>query len=217
MTEPAYTHPDIKKLIPYENGTDVGHDPSSALGKPHQQELRVCAALRQSPSTPNAPSSQRAYTDIFPTKNLNYNFFVTGPYADADPALFLSARSPDAEETGTFDVQRKRAILLGDVARPMSLTTMHNIGHAVVATLLRPTAARGRALRISSFTTTPQEIAAHFEQQSGGEKWDVGFTSPERLRELDRLRRGTIRGQVPSPCERFGRRAGRCMLSATMH
>jgi hypothetical protein len=53
-----------------------------------------------------------------------------------------------------------------------------------VAALQHPDASRNRVLIVNSFTTTPDEILAEFEQQTGA-KWEVHHTSLERLKELE--------------------------------
>lgn len=159
-------HPDVKRFFPSEYGTDIEYAPSSATEKPHQQKLRVRAALKD-------------------VKDLEYTYVVTGPYGDADNGLFLGAQPPADEARGTFDVQRKRAVLLGDGNGKISLTTMRDVGKLVVAALLHPEEARNRALKVNSFTTTPNEIVAEFEKQTGNQRWNVSFTSLERLKEIE--------------------------------
>jgi hypothetical protein len=66
------------------------------------------------------------------------------------------------------------------------LTCSNSVGKLVVAALLHPEAARNRALRVNSFTTTPLEIVEEFEKQTGGEKWDVEYVSLEKLRDLEK-------------------------------
>jgi hypothetical protein len=119
-------------------------------------------------------------------KNLEYTYVVTGPYADADRGLYLSARPPEVEETGTFDVRRKRAVLIEDGETPVSMTTMRDVGKLVVAALLHPEAAKNRALRVNCFTATPKQVVAEFEKQTGGQPWNVSFTSLQRLWELEK-------------------------------
>ena len=109
--------------------------------KPHQQKIKVRAALKD-------------------VKDLEYTYVVTGPYGDADKALFLSAAAPGNEATGNFDVARKRATILGDGEGKISLTTMRDVGRLVVAAIKHPEASRNRALKVNSFTTTPKEIVA---------------------------------------------------------
>jgi len=166
LIELADAHPAIKRFFPSEYGTDIEFGPASAHEKPHQQKLKVRAALRD-------------------VKDLEYTYVVTGPYGDADTGLFLSARPTADEETGTFDVKRKRAVLLGSGDGKVSLTTMRDVGKLVVAALLHPEEARNRALRVNSFTTTPKELVAEFERQTGGEPWRVDYTSLDRLKELE--------------------------------
>lgn len=38
---------------------------------------------------------------------------------------------------------------------------------------------------MNSFTTTPEEVLAEFEKQTGGEKWAKTYTSLDRLKELE--------------------------------
>lgn len=45
---------------------------------------------------------------------------------------------------------------------------------------------KNRALRVNSFTTTPHELLGEFERQTGGEKWQVGYTRVEELERLER-------------------------------
>jgi hypothetical protein len=59
------------------------------------------------------------------------------------------------------------------------------VGKLTVKALLHPEVSRNRALRVNSFTTTPLEIVAEFERQTG-DKWSVSFTPLERARELER-------------------------------
>ncbi|KAH9832804.1 Isoflavone reductase P3 [Teratosphaeria destructans] len=165
LIEWADQHPDVKRFFPSEFGTDIEYGPESAQEKPHQQKLKVRAALKGA-------------------KDLDYTYVVTGPYADADRGLFLSARPPEEEEAGTFDVKRERAVLLGTGDGEISLTTMRDVGKLVVAALLHPEVSKNRALRVNSFTATPKAIADEFQKQTG-DRWDVKYTSLERLKEIE--------------------------------
>ncbi|KAF2770768.1 NAD(P)-binding protein [Teratosphaeria nubilosa] len=165
LIEWADQHPDVKRFFPSEYGTDIEYGPSSAQEKPHQQKLKVRAVLKG-------------------VKDLDYTYVVTGPYADADRGLFLSARPPEEEEAGTFDVKRKRAVLLGTGDGEISLTTMRDVGKLVVAALLHPEVSKNRALLVNSFTATPKAIADEFQKQTG-DRWDVEYTSLERLKEIE--------------------------------
>ncbi|KAK3696298.1 hypothetical protein LTR37_018034 [Vermiconidia calcicola] len=167
MIELADKHHDVKRFFPSEYGTDIEYWPNSAHEPPHQQKLKVRAALRD-------------------VKDLEYTYVVTGPYADADGGLFLGAAPVDKEAAGTFDVKRKRAVLLGDGNGKISLTTMRDVGELVVAATKHPEASRNRALKVNSFTATPKEIVAEFEQQTGGQAWDVSYTSLEQLKEMEK-------------------------------
>lgn len=155
----------IEQFFPSEYGTDIEYWESSAHEKPHQQKLKVRALLKT-------------------VKNLEYTYVVTGPYGDADGLLYLAAKKPEDEAEGTFDVHRKRAILLGDGKGKISLTTMRDVGKLVVAALLKPEAVKNKAIHVNSFTSTPEEIVAEFERQLGV-KWDIAYTSVDRLKQLE--------------------------------
>ena len=159
-------HADVKRFFPSEYGTDIEYDSTSVDEKPHQQKLKVRAALKQ-------------------VEDLEYTYVVTGPYGDADGGLFLGAVPAEAEGGGTFDVKRKRAVLLGDGNGKISLTTMRDVGKLVVAALKAQEATKNKALKVNSFTTTPKEIVAEYEKQTG-EKWEVSYTSLDELKELER-------------------------------
>lgn len=165
MIELMDKHPDVKRFFPSEYGTDIEYDETSVNEKPHQQKLKVRAALKG-------------------VKDLEYTYVVTGPYGDADGGLFLGAAPPEAEAGGTFDVKRKRAVILGDGEGKISLTTMRDVGKLVVAALKHPDATKNKALKVNSFTTTPKEIVAEYEKQTG-EKWDVSVTNLEDLKKLE--------------------------------
>ena len=55
----------------------------------------------------------------------------------------------------------------------------------MVAALKNPSASLDNALKVNSFTTTPEDILAEFEKQTGGEKWAKTYTSLDRLKELE--------------------------------
>lgn len=188
----------MKYFFPSEFGTDVEYDETSAHEIPHQRKLRVRALLREISSTSTSTSKTGNNDDC--NNHLEYTYIVTGPYADADRSLYLSAQPPEKEAWGTFDVHRKRAVLLGDGNGKISLTTMRDVGKFVVAALLQQqkqqqqqhgnanggNVTKNRALRVNSFTTTPHELLAEFERQTGGENWQVGYTSVEELERLER-------------------------------
>ncbi|KAG9232619.1 putative isoflavone reductase like protein [Amylocarpus encephaloides] len=158
--------PSVKWFFPSEYGTDIEYGPSSKDEPPHQQKLKVRAALRAA-------------------SHLVHTFVVTGPYADSRNGTVLGI-FPPAPELGGFDVRLKNAILTGDGMGQISLTTLGDVGKLVVLALLHPEASKNRALRVNSFTATGHEILAEFERQIGGEKWTVSYTSLERLRELEK-------------------------------
>lgn len=66
------------------------------------------------------------------------------------------------------------------------LTEKNSVGKLLVGALQHPEAARNRALKVNSFTTTPAEILAEFEKQTG-EKWQVSYTSLPELKKLEQV------------------------------
>lgn len=157
----------VRRFLPSEYGTDIEYDTSSTGEKPHQMKLGVRATIRGA-------------------KNLEHTFVVTGPYGDADRGLYLSATGKRAQEAGVFDVANKHAVVIEDGKGKISLTTMRDVGRFVVAALLHSEQTKNRAVKVNSFTTTPLELVKEFERQTGGQPWDVSFTSLQRLRELEK-------------------------------
>ncbi|KAL4931407.1 uncharacterized protein BDV17DRAFT_288947 [Aspergillus undulatus] len=160
----ASSTPHIKRFLPSEYGTDIEYSPASANEKPHQAKLKVRAALRATG-----------------TKDLEYAFVVTGPYADV-PFFLSKARN---ETAGSFDVKSKSAVVVGDGEGRVSLVACADVGKFVVAALTHWDQARGRALILNSFTTTPAEIVSEFEKQTG-EKWSVEYTPLQKLKEAEK-------------------------------
>lgn len=95
----------VKWFFPSEFGTDIAYGPKSAKEIPHQRKLKVRAAISEY------------------THSLDYTYMVTGPYGDGDSGLYLSSNL-SAEQTGSFDVKNKRAVLLGDGNLKVGLTPM---------------------------------------------------------------------------------------------
>ena len=93
--------PNVERFFPSEYGTDIEHNPSSAFEKPHQLKLKV-----------------RAYAKTVPKEKLHFTYLVTGPYSD----LYMGKSSK--HEIGTFDVQAKMAVLLGDGNGQIAFTAM---------------------------------------------------------------------------------------------
>lgn len=54
-----------------------------------------------------------------------------------------------------------------------------------MAALLNPRISRNTTLIVHSFTATPNEILEEYERQTNS-KWDVSYTSLERLKEIER-------------------------------
>lgn len=85
---------------------------------------------------------------------------------------------------GSFDIQKREATVLGDGKGPVSMTTMADVGRMLVAVLKHPKVCDGQAIRVSSFTTTPDEIVAELERQTEC-TWKVEHTSLGELRRLE--------------------------------
>jgi len=90
--------PTVKRFFPSEYGTDIEYSPESANEKPHQQKLKVRAALKEA-------------------KYLDHTYVVTGPYAEA------VLRSTPIPGSGSYNVKEKKAILYGAGTGKISLTT----------------------------------------------------------------------------------------------
>jgi hypothetical protein len=177
--------PSVKRFFPSEYGTDIEYNVASAKEPPHQNKIKVRKALKEA-------------------ANLVHTYVVTGPYADGRTGAYFGY-NPARAELGGFDVKSKKAVLTGDGTGKISFTsleeyaesveippgywafklTFDSVGKLTVKALLHPEASKNRALKVNSFTTTGNEIVAEFEKQTG-DKWDVSYTSIERLRELEK-------------------------------
>jgi hypothetical protein len=155
--------PTINHFYPSEYGTDIEYYPHSVSEKPHQQKLRVRDHIRQS------------------ITKLNITYLVTGPYSD----LYMSKLDGAKAKAGSFDVQAKRATLLGTGKEEVSFTTMRDVGRLLVAALKTKSTESPRVLKVNSFTATSDDILAEFERQTGA-KWTVEYTSLEELKGLER-------------------------------
>ncbi|KAL9617753.1 MAG: hypothetical protein Q9160_007466 [Pyrenula sp. 1 TL-2023] len=152
--------PTVTWFFPSEYGTDIEYSDKSIGEKPHQQKLKVRAFMKT-------------------IRNLEWTYLVTGPYPD----LYLRANRWN-EALGTFDVRNEKAVIVGDENGRIGFTAMADVGKLLVAALLHPEVSKNRALKVNSFYATPKEILAEFEKQSR-KKWDVSYTSMERLAELE--------------------------------
>lgn len=65
------------------------------------------------------------------------------------------------------------------------MQTSNSVGKLVVAALQHPAESEDKILIVNSFTATPNEILAEFEKQTGA-KWDVAYTSLEKLKQLEK-------------------------------
>jgi hypothetical protein len=72
------------------------------------------------------------------------------------------------------------------LGRLLHKLTLLSVGKLVIKALLHPEASKNKALKVNSFTTTPEEIVAEFEKQCGGEKWEVSYTPLDKLRQLEK-------------------------------
>jgi hypothetical protein len=62
---------------------------------------------------------------------------------------------------------------------------VYSVGKFVVAALKNTAASRNATLIVHSFTATPHEILAEYEQQTGCE-WEKSYTTLERLKEIEK-------------------------------
>ncbi len=65
------------------------------------------------------------------------------------------------------------------------MTTSHSVGKFVVAALQNTTASLNTTLVVHSFTATPNEILAEYEQQTGCE-WEKSYTTVDRLKQIEK-------------------------------
>ncbi|RMZ81287.1 hypothetical protein DV737_g2553, partial [Chaetothyriales sp. CBS 132003] len=151
----------VRRFFASEYGTDIEYWPQSAHEPPHQLKLKVRAHMRT-------------------MKKIEHTYLVTGPYSD----LYFGPMK-NRPELGSFNVEQKKAVLLGDGDGPVSFTAMVDVGKFVVAALLNGNASKNATLIVHSFTATPHEILAEFEEQTGT-KWDVSYTPLDRLKEIER-------------------------------
>ena len=159
----AEATPTAKRFFTSEYGTDIEYDETSPPEPPHRLKLKVRAHIRDQ------------------IKRLEYTYLVTGPYSD----LYLGPMKA-APETGCFDVKGKKAIALFDGNTPVSMTTMTDVGKLLVAALNHPEASRNRALKVYSFTASPNEVIEEFEKQTGGQKWDVKYVPRDEFVKLEK-------------------------------
>jgi hypothetical protein len=61
-----------------------------------------------------------------------------------------------------------------------------SVGKLLVRALLHASESRNKALRVNSFTTTDVQILEEFETQTGGQKWQLDFTSVHELERLEK-------------------------------
>ncbi|KAI1258555.1 NAD(P)-binding protein [Xylariaceae sp. FL1019] len=150
----------VKWFFPSEYGTDIEYDNTSKDEKPHQNKLKVRAFIREN------------------IKKVKCTYIVTGPYAD----MFFQLRNP---VTGGYDVQEKRAVVIGDGEGRVGLTTMPDVGKLVVAALQHPEESEGKVLKVQSFVVSPNQILEEFEKQTGRD-WKVDRVSHEALRDEEK-------------------------------
>lgn len=154
----------VRWFLPSEFGTDVEYGPRSRDEPPHQQKLRVRRFVGGG------------------LRRVRVTYVVTGPYFESwverAPGL------PGGASTG-FDVGRREALLIGDGEGRVGFTTMPDVGRLVVAALRHPEAAVGRALKVNSFETTPNQVLAEYEKQTGS-KWRVEYVPLSKIVEVEK-------------------------------
>ncbi|ETN46557.1 uncharacterized protein HMPREF1541_00742 [Cyphellophora europaea CBS 101466] len=151
----------VRRFFPSEYGTDIEYWPESVHEPPHMAKLKVRAHMKT-------------------MKRLEHTYLVTGPYSD----LYFGPMK-GRPELGSFDVSLKRAVLLGDGDGPVSFTAMIDVGRFLVAALLNGNASRNTTLIVHSFTATPHDIVAEYEEQTGC-TWEKQYTTLERLKEIEK-------------------------------
>lgn len=151
----------VTRFFASEYGTDIEYFPDSVHEPPHQMKLKV-----------------RAH--IATLKRLEHTYLVTGPYSD----LYFGAMK-EAPLAGSFDVDARKAFLLGDGEGAVSFTAMNDVGKFVVAALINYIVSRNQTLIVHSFTATPNEILAEHENQLR-QKWERQYIDVKQLRQMEK-------------------------------
>jgi len=151
----------VTRFFASEFGTDIEYFPDSEHEPPHQMKLKVRAHMKT-------------------LRRMEHTYVVTGPYSD----LYFGAMK-EAPKAGGFDVERRRAYLLGDGDMPVSFTAMNDVGKFVVAALINYTFSRNQTLIVHSFTATPNEILAEYEAQLK-KKWEVNYVDTKTLQAMEK-------------------------------
>jgi hypothetical protein len=55
----------------------------------------------------------------------------------------------------------------------------------LVCVLKHPEVSKNKALKVRSFTASPNEIVAEFERQTGGQKWQVSYVPEAEFKNLE--------------------------------
>lgn len=90
----------VRRFYPSEYGTDIEYWPESIHEPPHLAKQKVREHMKK-------------------MKKLEHTYLVTGPYSDLYFGPFKGR-----PEMGCFDIEKKRAVLLGDGEGPVSFTAM---------------------------------------------------------------------------------------------
>ncbi|ORY68949.1 NmrA-like family protein [Pseudomassariella vexata] len=151
----------VKWFFPSEYGTDIEYDESSNDEKPHQNKLKVRKYIREN------------------LKKVKVTYVVTGPYLE----MYLF-KKPGLDVAGGFDAGKKDAVLVGDGEGKIGVTTMPDVGKLVAAALAHPEASQDKILKVQSFVTTPKEILAEFQKQTGVQ-FKVDYTPIDKLEEAE--------------------------------
>ncbi|KAI0506321.1 hypothetical protein F5B22DRAFT_624431 [Xylaria bambusicola] len=152
----------VQWFFPSEYGTDIEYDASSKDEKPHQNKLKVREFIRNE------------------IHRVQCTYLVTGPYID----MYLSL-VPGVEAIGGYDVGSRKAVVVNSGDDAVGFTSMPDVGKLVVAALRNPSEAKGKALKVQSFVTTPMEIVREFEKQTGVE-WTTSYTPIQEVRDLEK-------------------------------
>lgn len=78
-------------------------------------------------------------------------------------------------------------------------TPNSSVAKLLVASLAHPSESRNRALKVNSFTTTPLDVVAEFERQTGGQKWAVTFTPRDELVAREKQAWAAVAGEQGVP------------------
>lgn len=155
----------VQRFIPSEFGSDTQNEKSAELAI-FKGKVAIKKYLEK-----KAAEGKITWTGL-----------VNGPFLDwgmsLPPPPLLPVHCADRYSTGLkvgflgFNTADKKATLYDGGSRPFSVTTLPDIGRAVVAILSHPEETKNRYVYVNSAVVTQREILAAYEKLTGA-KWEI--------------------------------------------